>query len=197
MARRHCRFVRLADHVKLRSAAEASHLIVSGRVTVNGLPVTNANTLVAIDAVVTVVTGRTLRGTVKLRRALSGFGLTASGRVCVDAGAAAGGFTAALLEAGARRVYAVDVGFGQLAGWLGQDRRVINLERTNVANLGPGLVPEPVDIVCLDLSYLALADAIPQLTLLSMTERARLIALVKPAFELHAGSAVGGSGCRR
>jgi 23S rRNA (cytidine1920-2'-O)/16S rRNA (cytidine1409-2'-O)-methyltransferase len=105
-------------------------------------------------------------------------------------GAAAGGFTAALLEAGARRVYAVDVGYGQLVGRLRRDRRVVNLERRNLAHLDAQLIPGAVDVISLDLSYLALSQAIPQLGSLELSTDPQLIALVKPTFELHASSMV-------
>jgi 23S rRNA (cytidine1920-2'-O)/16S rRNA (cytidine1409-2'-O)-methyltransferase len=108
--------------------------------------------------------------------------------VALDLGAAAGGFTQALLEAGAARVYAVDAGSGQLRGWLRTDPRVVNLERTNLADVGPRLVPEPVDLVTLDLSYLALADALPQLDRAVLAPGAALLALVKPTYELHAAT---------
>jgi 23S rRNA (cytidine1920-2'-O)/16S rRNA (cytidine1409-2'-O)-methyltransferase len=90
-------------------------------------------------------------------------------------------------KAGAARVYAVDAGFGQLRGSLRSDPRVINLERTNLACLGTGSIPEPVDIVTMDLSYLSLADALPQLKHLRMNPNAHLLVLVKPTFELHTG----------
>lgn len=105
-------------------------------------------------------------------------------RMALDAGAAAGGFTRALLDAGARRVYAVDAGFGQLLGSLRQDSRVVNLERTNLGELDPRLIPDEVELVTLDLSYLALADAVPQLSRLRVARGCELIALVKPQFEL-------------
>ncbi len=107
--------------------------------------------------------------------------------VALDLGAAAGGFTQALLEAGVERVYAVDVGSGQLRGWLRADPRVVNLERTNVADVGPDLVPEAVDLVTIDLSYLALADALPQIDAAILAPAATVIVLVKPTYELHAG----------
>lgn len=191
MARRHHRrFVRLVDRLEVESLREAVAVIVAGRVTVNGVVVMNPDALVAADAVVALIPERVPRGTLKLRAALARFGVRVSGRVCLDVGAAAGGFTAALLEAEAKKVYAVDVGYGQLAGWLRQHSRVVNLERTNLADLGAELVPETVEVVCLDLSYLALADAIPQLVSLDLSGRAQLIALVKPAFELHASSMI-------
>jgi 23S rRNA (cytidine1920-2'-O)/16S rRNA (cytidine1409-2'-O)-methyltransferase len=189
VARRyHRRFIRLTDRLALESTEEAVAVILAGRVRVNGVIVTNPAARIAADAAVAVRPERVLRGTVKLRTALTRFDLGVSGCVCLDVGAAAGGFTAALLEAGATTVYAVDVGYGQLAGWLRQDRRVVNLERTNLADLGPRMVAEPLDVICLDLSYLALADAIPQLASLQVSARAHLMALVKPTFELRASS---------
>jgi 23S rRNA (cytidine1920-2'-O)/16S rRNA (cytidine1409-2'-O)-methyltransferase len=87
-------------------------------------------------------------------------------------------------------VYAVDVGYGQLAGWLRQDGRVVNLERTNLADLGPESIPEAVQVICVDLSCLALADALPHLASLEVSDCAQLIAWVKPTFELHASSMI-------
>ncbi|MGH9180531.1 MAG: SAM-dependent methyltransferase, partial [Acidimicrobiales bacterium] len=129
--------------------------------------------------------GGTLRGEAKLAAALARFAVPVTGRVALDAGAAAGGFTRVLLAAGARRVYAVDAGHGQLLGSMRQDRRVVNLEGTNLGSLTPALVPEPVEVVTLDLSYLSLADAIGQLGRVTLSPAADLVALVKPMFELH------------
>jgi 23S rRNA (cytidine1920-2'-O)/16S rRNA (cytidine1409-2'-O)-methyltransferase len=187
MARRYRRrLVRLVDRVEAGSVPEAVALIVAGNVTVNGVIVTNPDSMVRPDAAVAVVAGRVLRGTTKLRVALDRFAPDVSDRICLDVGAAAGGFTTALLEQGAAKVYAVDVGYGQLAGRLRQDSRVVNLERTNLAALSPKLIPEPVSVVCLDLSYLAVSDAVGQLETLVVGEGAQLIALVKPTYELHA-----------
>jgi predicted rRNA methylase YqxC with S4 and FtsJ domains len=93
-------------------------------------------------------------------------------------------FTRVLLDAGAGRVYAVDAGHGQLLGSLRQDSRVINLEATNLGNLTTHLVPDEIDVVTLDLSYLALSEAMPQLENVRPTDRAHAIELVKPQFEL-------------
>ncbi|HEX4906834.1 MAG TPA: SAM-dependent methyltransferase [Acidimicrobiales bacterium] len=125
-----------------------------------------------------------LHGVEKLTFALDRFGVDVRGRVAFDCGASTGGFTRALLDAGASRVYAVDAGFGQLLGSLRQDDRVVNMERTNLAD---ARVDEPVDVVTLDLSYLSLADALPQLAI-ELAAGADLLALVKPMFELHLGS---------
>ncbi|HUC05800.1 MAG TPA: SAM-dependent methyltransferase, partial [Acidimicrobiales bacterium] len=107
------------------------------------------------------------------------------GRTAADLGASAGGFTTALLERGARRVYAIDAGVGQLLGRLRIDPRVVTLEGCNIGALTPSQVPEVVDVVTMDLSYLALADALPQLRALVLSPAADLVALVKPTFELR------------
>jgi 23S rRNA (cytidine1920-2'-O)/16S rRNA (cytidine1409-2'-O)-methyltransferase len=149
---------------------------------------------VRAGAGVKLVRPKPLRGTLKLAHALAAFGLDVSGSVAVDIGAAAGGFTQALLDAGAARVYAVDAGVGQLRGWLRTDPRVVNLEHTNLALLDRHLVPEPVDVVVMDLSYLSIADAIPQLDQLDLAPGAELVSLVKPTFELHQGRLAAGPG---
>jgi 23S rRNA (cytidine1920-2'-O)/16S rRNA (cytidine1409-2'-O)-methyltransferase len=130
-----------------------------------------------------------LRGEAKLRAALSGFDVVIDGRVCLDLGAAAGGFTRVLLDAGAARVYAVDAGFGQLLGSLRQDPRVVNLEAVNVAALDTRLIPEVIEIVTIDVSYLALAAAVAQLDRVTIASDAQLIGLVKPMFELRLATA--------
>lgn len=130
-----------------------------------------------------------LRGEAKLRAALDAFDVRVSGRVCLDLGAAAGGFTRVLLEAGASRVYAVDAGFGQLLGSLRQDPRVVNLEATNVAALDGRGVPDAIEVVTIDVSYLALAAAVAQLDRVTIAPGADLIGLVKPMFELRLATA--------
>jgi 23S rRNA (cytidine1920-2'-O)/16S rRNA (cytidine1409-2'-O)-methyltransferase len=137
----------------------------------------------------TVTTRAPLRGEAKLRAALSGFDVHVVGRVCLDLGAAAGGFTRVLLEAGATRVYAVDAGFGQLLGSLRQDPRVVNLEATNVAALDTRLIPDAIEVVTIDVSYLALAAAVAQLDRITIAHDAVLIGLVKPMFELRLATA--------
>jgi 23S rRNA (cytidine1920-2'-O)/16S rRNA (cytidine1409-2'-O)-methyltransferase len=130
-----------------------------------------------------------LRGEAKLQAALDTFGIDVRDRVCLDLGAAAGGFTRVLLDAGALRVYAVDVGFGQLLGSLRQDERVLNLEATNVSKLDTRLIPEPIEVVTIDVSYLALAAAVAQLDRIDIAPDADLVGLVKPMFELRLATA--------
>jgi 23S rRNA (cytidine1920-2'-O)/16S rRNA (cytidine1409-2'-O)-methyltransferase len=160
-------------------------VIVRGGIAVNGLVVTNPNTLVRHDARIALTETRRLRGEAKLGAALDAFQVDVAGRVALDLGAAAGGFTRVLLDRGAVRVYAVDAGHGQLLGSLRRDPRVVNLERTNISALDRRLVPEAAGLISMDLSYLALAAALPQLRDVELHQHADLIALVKPMFELR------------
>lgn len=132
---------------------------------------------------------RELRGSVKLRAALDRFGVPVDGRIALDVGAATGGFTKVLLERGASKVYAVDAGHGQLLGSLRQDPRVVNLEATNLADLTEELVDEPIDLFTVDVSYLPLRHATTQLYRVAFAERADLVGLVKPMFELRLATA--------
>ena len=167
---------------------DPERLIKEGAILVDGVPAASSRTRVRAGAAIRIRQPRPLRGTIKLAGALAGFGVDAVGAVALDLGAAAGGFTQALLDAGAARVYAVDAGAGQLRGWLRADPRVVSLERTNLARLGPDLIDERADLVTMDLSYLSVADAIGQVDRRLLAPGARLIALVKPTFELHAGA---------
>ncbi|MBW7849438.1 MAG: TlyA family RNA methyltransferase [Rhodospirillales bacterium] len=126
------------------------------------------------------------RGGLKLAHGLDHFGIDVSGKVCLDVGASTGGFTDVLLSRGAARVYAVDVGHGQLAWKLRQDGRVVVLERTNARHLTRAQVPEPVAIVVCDASFIGLAVVLPAALTLA-AEEAELVALVKPQFEVGKG----------
>jgi 23S rRNA (cytidine1920-2'-O)/16S rRNA (cytidine1409-2'-O)-methyltransferase len=159
--------------------------IVRGDVLVDGIPRTNPASLVRHDAAITLRAERALRGEAKLRAALAEFEVDVRGRIALDVGAAAGGFTRVLLAAGAARVYAVDAGHGQLLGSLRQHKRVVALEQTNLADLDTVLVPDRIDLATLDLSYLPLHEAVPQLERVTLARSAVAIALVKPQFELR------------
>jgi 23S rRNA (cytidine1920-2'-O)/16S rRNA (cytidine1409-2'-O)-methyltransferase len=161
--------------------------IRAGDVEVDGIVRVNPATRVPDGARIALGTEFVLRGELKLAAALAAFDVDVRGGVALDVGAAAGGFTRVLLRAGARRVYAVDVGHGQLLGSLRQDARVVNLERTNLAELTDEVVPETIDVVTLDLSYLALHVAVAQLERVQLARDAHAIALVKPQFELGLG----------
>jgi 23S rRNA (cytidine1920-2'-O)/16S rRNA (cytidine1409-2'-O)-methyltransferase len=186
MGRKRPRLRKLASELAQRfpHLEDPEAVIAAGDVYVDGLPRTNPASLVSAGASLTLRSPKQLRGKAKLEHALSTFDVDAAGRIAVDVGAAAGGFTVALLEAGAARVYAVDAGHGQLLGSLRQDPRVVNLERTNLAQLDTALVPQVVDLISMDLSYLAIGAAAPQLETLLLDPRADLIALVKPIYEL-------------
>nr|MDQ3823305.1 hypothetical protein [Actinomycetota bacterium] len=162
--------------------------IEAGKVEVDGLPRTNPRSIVDESASIRIADeSRPFRGYEKLAAAFDRFGVDPTGAVALDAGAAAGGFTRLLLDRGAERVYAVEVGYGQLLGSLRQDPRVVNLERTNVGDLTRELVPDALDLVTLDLGYLALALGVPQLNVLRFSPGAALVALVKPMSELGIG----------
>lgn len=161
-----------------RAAIIAGHVLIDGRV------VTNPRSQVRADAAVVLRVPHALRGEEKLRAALAGFAIDVTDRICVDLGASAGGFTRVLLEHGASRVYAVDAGHGQLRGDLRNDPRVVTLERTNLSDLSAIPRDDPVGVVTMDLSYLSVADAVPQIGSLPFAADADLVALVKPMFEL-------------
>jgi 23S rRNA (cytidine1920-2'-O)/16S rRNA (cytidine1409-2'-O)-methyltransferase len=165
----------------------AEDAILAGDVLVDGASVANPRSFVRADASIRLVERDPLQGERKLAWALDRFTTSLGGRVALDVGASAGGFTTALLAAGAARVYAVDVGVGQLRGALRQDPRVVNLERTNLADLDRALVPEPVGFVTVDVSYLGLSSAVHQLGALDLAldPGAELLGLVKPMFELR------------
>jgi 23S rRNA (cytidine1920-2'-O)/16S rRNA (cytidine1409-2'-O)-methyltransferase len=167
------------------SRAEAQAVVAEGRVTVAGNPATKASSLVADDAPVDVIGPArryVSRGGEKLRSGLDRFAVDPRDRHCLDAGASTGGFTDCLLQAGAARVAAIDVGYGQLAWKIRNDPRVIVMERTNVRNLEPADVPFAPDLVVADLSFISLRAALPALVTVSDTG-AGFVVLVKPQFE--------------
>jgi 23S rRNA (cytidine1920-2'-O)/16S rRNA (cytidine1409-2'-O)-methyltransferase len=163
---------------------DPEHEILRGAIVVDGRVMTNPASLIREGASIVVRSEPVLRGGAKLRAALEAFPVAINGRIALDVGAAAGGFTRVLLDAGARRIYAVDVGHGQLLGSLRQDPRVVNLESTNIAELDRAKVPDVIDLITIDVSYLALAAAVPQLARVETAPYAHAIALVKPQFEL-------------
>jgi 23S rRNA (cytidine1920-2'-O)/16S rRNA (cytidine1409-2'-O)-methyltransferase len=127
------------------------------------------------------------RGGHKLAAALDAFGVDPSGRVCVDVGASTGGFTDVLLQRGARRVYAVDVGRGQLAERLRHDARVVSMERTNARTLGPSSLPEPVTLATIDVSFISLRLVLGPVASTFDASGGDVVALVKPQFEAGKG----------
>jgi 23S rRNA (cytidine1920-2'-O)/16S rRNA (cytidine1409-2'-O)-methyltransferase len=187
VSRHRARFVALADLLARHQVADGIAVITSGRVLVDGRVISNPRARVRADAALRVLPVQRLRGDLKLSAAFEQLSVDVTDQVAVDVGASAGGFTTALLAAGARRVYAVDAGAGQLVGRLRCDPRVVNLEGHNLGDLTTSVIPESVGVITMDLSYLPLADAVPQLEAFRIEPRADLIALVKPTFELRLG----------
>ncbi|MGL5811165.1 MAG: TlyA family RNA methyltransferase [Nocardioides sp.] len=174
-----------------RSRDQASALIRSGRVRVDGLVARKPATGVGTDVAIVIREGDTepdyvSRGGHKLRGAVAAFeprGLRIAGRRCLDAGASTGGFTDVLLRADAAEVVAVDVGYGQLAWAIRQDPRVRVLERTNMRTLEPAVIGDPVDLIVGDLSFISLTLLVdPMVTLLRPD--GDLVLMVKPQFEV-------------
>ena len=166
-----------------RAKAQAS--IMSGIVYVNGQKVDKAGTPVAADAVLE-VRGHTLRyvsrGGLKLEKAMQTFPITLEGKTWADIGASTGGFTDCMLQNGARRVYAVDVGYGQLDWKLRSDESVVCLERTNARYLSTEQIPEPLDFASIDVSFISLKLIFPALYPL-LREGGEIACLIKPQFE--------------
>ena len=167
------------------SRERARTTIMSGLVFVNGSRVDKPGTAVSPDAKIE-VRGEALpfvsRGGFKLDKALKVFPVDPAGKICLDCGASTGGFTDVLLQHGAARVYAVDVGYGQLAWKLRTDERVVNLERTNLRYVTREQIPDPIDLAVMDVSFISVRLIIPALLKLLKPE-ADLICLIKPQFE--------------
>lgn len=158
---------------------------MAGECRVNGQPVTKAGTTVPLDATIELVGGGlpyVSRGGLKLEQALDAFDVPIAGATCMDVGASTGGFTDCLLQRGARRVYAIDVGYGQLAWSLRQDPRVVVLERSNIRTLEREAVPEPVSLAVVDCSFISLRTVFPAMRRF-LEPGAQVIALLKPQFE--------------
>lgn len=188
-AKRPQRLVGLIDLLKASHPAidDPEAAIKDGFIQVDGTVVVNPRSRVRRDAVIKVPQPVELRGATKLAAALDHFSIVVDGRTALDLGASSGGFTSVLVDRGAKLVYAVDVGFGLLLGSLRQHPRVRNLERTNLAILTVDLIPDRIDIITVDLSYLSITDAIGQIEGLQIADDADLVALVKPMFELGLG----------
>ncbi len=172
------------------SRQRARALILAGKVFVNGLRVDKAGARVAADADIECKGGDSpyvSRGGLKLKAALDAFPVQPKGKICLDVGASTGGFTDCLLQAGAAKVFAVDVGYGQLAWSLRQDARVVVLERTNIRYLEPSALDAAAELATVDVSFISLKIVIPAVLPL-LTPDADLIVLVKPQFEVGKGN---------
>jgi 23S rRNA (cytidine1920-2'-O)/16S rRNA (cytidine1409-2'-O)-methyltransferase len=170
------------------SRARAQALILAGEVRVGEGDAARsdrkAGDLVDGDVALSVVAPNRFvsRGAHKLAAALDAFGIDPAALVCLDVGASTGGFTDVLLQRGAERVYAVDVGRGQLAERLRRDPRVVSMERTNARNLAPGSLPEPVALAVVDVSFISLGLVLGPIAM-CLAPGGRIVPLVKPQFE--------------
>jgi 23S rRNA (cytidine1920-2'-O)/16S rRNA (cytidine1409-2'-O)-methyltransferase len=171
-----------------RSREEAQRLVLAGEVRIGDRPARKPSESVPEDAALTVGERPRFasRGGEKLDGALAALRIAVEGTVALDVGASTGGFTDCLLSRGARRVYAVDVGYGQLDWRLRSDPRVVAIERQNVRTLPPSAIPEAVDIAVVDVSFISLRLVLPKLPPL-LSRDAAVVALVKPQFEVGKG----------
>ncbi len=177
--------VRMTELGLAESRQKAQAIIMSGQVFVDGKRLDKCGAPVAETAAIE-VHGKTLpyvsRGGLKLEKAMKTFPIDLHGVTAMDCGASTGGFTDCMLQNGAAKVYAVDVGYGQLDWKLRNDSRVVNLERTNARYLTRAEIPEPLEFVSVDVSFISLGLILPALRPL-LAENAQMVCLVKPQFE--------------
>lgn len=168
------------------SREKAQRLIMAGEVFVGGQRMDKPGMSVPADAAIEVRGGLPYasRGGFKLAHALDAFGIAVAGRACADVGASTGGFTDVLLQRGAARVYAIDVGYGQLDWKLRSDARVVVMDRTNIRAVEA--LPEPVSFACIDVSFISLSLVLPVVARL-LAPGGEMVALVKPQFEAGKG----------
>ena len=171
------------------SREKAQALIMAGQVVVGDHAVDKSGQQVALDADIRIkgdVLPYVSRGGLKLKKALDEFGVDVTGVVAIDVGASTGGFTDCLLQAGARKVFAVDVGYGQLAWKLQQDPRVVSMEKTNIRHLLPEQLDDRPELAVIDASFISLAKVLPA-TVALVRPGGCIIALIKPQFEVGKG----------
>ena len=175
----------LAEKNIFDSRAKAKSMIMLGKILVDGKKIDKAGTLINRDAKIEVI-GKEMpfvsRGGFKLQKALEVFEIDLREKICADIGASTGGFTDCMLQSGAKKVYAIDVGYGQLAWKLRQDERVINLERTNIRNVTREKISDALNFCSIDVSFISLEKVLPVAKNL-LSEDGEIIALIKPQFE--------------
>lgn len=179
----------IVDRNIVESRERARALIMAGQIVVDEHVAEKAGTMVRTDVNIR-IKGEILpfvsRGGLKLQKALDIFDIDVSNLVALDAGASTGGFTDCLLQRGARKVFAVDVGYGQLAWKLRQDHRVVNMEKTNIRYLEPCRLDEVPDIAVIDVSFISLDKVLSPVSML-VKDGGRIVALIKPQFEVGRG----------
>lgn len=179
----------LVERGLVQSRERASALILAGKVVVEDHAVDKVGTRIPIDADIRLKGGDipyVSRGGLKLEKGLESFDISVAGRVAIDVGASTGGFTDCLLQRGAVQVYAVDVGYGQLAWRLREDPRVVNLERTNIRDLTADTLGAAPSLAVIDASFISLDKVLPA-TLPLLAPGGEILALIKPQFEVGRG----------
>ena len=168
---------------RIGSRTRAKAMILAGKILVNGQKIDKAGTLIALDSEIRIL-GEEMpfvsRGGLKLQKGLEVFGIDLRGKVAADVGASTGGFTDCMLQNGAAKVYAIDVGYGQLAWKLRRDSRVINMERTNIRKVRREDFPEEIDFISIDVAFISLEKVLPVVYNIGKGE---VVALIKPQFE--------------
>ena len=177
--------VLLVNRNLAESREKAKAIIMSGIVYVDGQKEDKAGTMFE-DTVSVEVRGHTLayvsRGGLKLEKAMTHFGVTLNGKICMDVGASTGGFTDCMLQNGAVKVYSVDVGHGQLAWKLRNDERVVCMEKTNIRYVTPEDIPDRIQFASIDVSFISLTKVLGPVKEL-LTEYGQIVCLIKPQFE--------------
>lgn len=179
----------LVERGLVPTRARAQAAIKAGYVRIDGTPASKASQSVGAGAALTLDGSEgqwVSRAALKLVGALEAFSVSVKGAVALDIGASTGGFTQVLLQHGAAKVYAVDVGHGQLAPEIAEDARVISLEKINAKDLTADHIPEPVNLIVSDVSFIGLEKALP-VPMSFAAEGGQLIALIKPQFEVGPG----------
>ena len=177
--------VLLVNNGLAESREKAKRTIMAGLVFVNGRLEDKPGSTFDVDSEIT-VTGRECpyvsRGGLKLQKAIEEWGVSCEGANCIDMGASTGGFTDCMLQHGARKVYAIDVGYGQLDYKLRNDPRVVNMEKTNIRYMDTDLIEEPADLISIDVSFISLSHMFPVAAKV-LAPDGKILCLVKPQFE--------------
>jgi 23S rRNA (cytidine1920-2'-O)/16S rRNA (cytidine1409-2'-O)-methyltransferase len=179
----------LVDSGMAVSRERARALIMEGKVYVNGIPVSKAGALINADAKIE-LRGEDIpyvsRGGLKLEAAIRHFNISLQNKIAMDIGSSTGGFTDCMLQNGVKKVYCIDVGYGQLAWKLRQDSRIVLVERTNIRYLEKEKIPDSIDIATIDVSFISLNKVVPKV-MEFLREDGEIIALIKPQFEVGRG----------
>ena len=177
--------VLLTERKFFESRAKSQAMIMSGKILVNGQKIDKAGTLVDVESKIEII-GEEMpfvsRGGLKLQKALEVFPINLRGKFCADIGASTGGFTDCMLQHGAKKIYAIDVGYGQLAWKLRNDERVVNFERTNIRNVTKENFAEVLDFASIDVAFISLEKVLP-VAYEILSENGEIVALIKPQFE--------------